>query len=113
MQIFGYPLIALGFALVLLAALRRESPTARVLGTPLLRRCGTYSYGMYVFYAPLHLFVGLPLLARLGHPPSFLEAVAYEVVAIGATFVLGALSYHVYEKRFLDLKARIAPVGAA
>lgn len=112
MQTFGYPLIALGFALVLLAALRQESPAARVLGTPLLRRCGTYSYGMYVFYAPLHLFVGLPLLARLGHPPSFVESVAYEAVAIAATFALGALSYHLYEKRFLDLKARVAPVGA-
>jgi len=112
MQVFGYPLIALGFAFVLLAALRPESPTARVLGLPLLRRCGTYSYGMYVFYAPLHLFVGLPLLARLGHPPSFVEGVAYEGVAIVATFVLGALSYHLYEKHFLDLKARFAPVGA-
>jgi peptidoglycan/LPS O-acetylase OafA/YrhL len=68
---------------------------------------------MYVFYAPLHLFVGLPLLARLGHPPSFVESVAYEGVAIVATFVLGALSYHFYEKHFLALKARFAPVGAS
>jgi peptidoglycan/LPS O-acetylase OafA/YrhL/alpha-beta hydrolase superfamily lysophospholipase len=113
MQVFGYPLIALGFALVLLAALRHESPVARVLGTPLLRRCGTYSYGMYVFYAPLHLFVGLPLLARLGHAPTFIEGIAYEAGAIVATFILGAVSYHVYEKRFLDLKARVAPVGAS
>jgi peptidoglycan/LPS O-acetylase OafA/YrhL/alpha-beta hydrolase superfamily lysophospholipase len=112
MQVFGYPLIALGFALMLLAALRHESPFARLLRLPLLRRCGTYSYGMYVFYAPLHLFVGLPLLARLGHPPSFVEGVGYEAVAIVATFTLGALSYHLYEKRFLDLKARVAPVGA-
>jgi peptidoglycan/LPS O-acetylase OafA/YrhL/alpha-beta hydrolase superfamily lysophospholipase len=112
MQVFGYPLIAVGFALVLLAALRSGSLAARVFDVPLLRRCGTYSYGMYVFYAPLHLFVGLPLLQRLGHPPTFIEGVVYEIAGVVATFILGALSYHLYEKHFLALKARFAPVGA-
>lgn len=113
MQFFGYPIIALGFALVLLAALQGETWATRVLSAAPLRRCGTYSYGMYVFYAPLHLFVGLPLLARLQRAPSFVESMGYELAAIAATFALGALSYHVYERRFLALKPRVAPVGAS
>ncbi|MEP7041530.1 MAG: acyltransferase [Dokdonella sp.] len=112
MQTFGYSVIALGFAAILLGALAREGVPARGLSWTPLRRCGLYSYGMYVFYAPLHLFVGLPLMARLGRAPTFIEAIAYEVVAIAVTFVIAAISYHVYELRFLALKARLAPMPA-
>lgn len=110
MQAFGYTVIALGFALLLVGALNRSGRVARLLAWAPLRHCGTYSYGMYVFYAPLHLFVGLPLLATLAATPSMGEALAYEVVAIAVTFALGALSWHVYERHFLALKARLAPL---
>jgi peptidoglycan/LPS O-acetylase OafA/YrhL len=109
MQTFGYTLIALGFALVLMGALNRRSLPGRLLAWTPLCRCGTYSYGMYVFYAPLHLFVGLPLLTKLGAAPTLMEALAYEAAAIATTFGLAAISWHLYERRFLALKARLAP----
>ncbi len=110
MQAFGYTVIALGFALLLVGALSRSGLAARVLGWAPLRHCGTYSYGMYVFYAPLHLFIGLPLLATLVAVPSLTEGLVYEVVGIAVTFLVGAISWHLYERHFLALKARLAPL---
>jgi peptidoglycan/LPS O-acetylase OafA/YrhL len=113
MQLCGYTAIALGFALMLLAALRPRSWYARPLSFAPLRRCGLYSYGMYVFHAPLHLFVGVPLLAYLWNGnPTLAEAILYEAGGILATFLTGFLSYHLYERHFLALKTRLAPVGA-
>ncbi|HEY0233393.1 MAG TPA: hypothetical protein VGC55_19250, partial [Dokdonella sp.] len=112
MQTLGYSLIALAFAAVLLGALAREAPPARWLSWAPLRRCGLYSYGMYVFYAPLHLFVGVPLMNRLGRAPTLTEAIVYEIAAGAATFAVAALSYHAYERRFLALKPRLAPMPA-
>jgi peptidoglycan/LPS O-acetylase OafA/YrhL len=112
MQTVGYSVIATGFALILIAAVNRRGLPGRLLAWPPLRRCGTYSYGMYVFYAPLHLFVGLPLLASIGSPPTLTVAMFYQVVAIAVTFVLAAISWHLYESRFLALKSRLAPLPA-
>ncbi|OOG53823.1 hypothetical protein B0E48_15600 [Rhodanobacter sp. C03] len=110
MQTIGYTLIALGFSLVLISSLRQGGMPARLLAWAPLRRCGIYSYGMYVFYAPLHLFVGLPLLAKIGSMPTLAEALVYEAAAILVTFGLAAISWHAYERRFLALKSRLAPL---
>jgi peptidoglycan/LPS O-acetylase OafA/YrhL len=69
---------------------------------------------MYVFHAPLHLFVGLPLLDRYcgGHALGLPLAIGYAVAATVATFILAAISFHIYERRFLLLKDRLAPAGS-
>jgi peptidoglycan/LPS O-acetylase OafA/YrhL len=114
MEIYGYTAIALGFALMLLASLQPGTWYARLLSVAPLRRCGTYSYGMYVFHAPLQIYLGLPLLAHMRlADPTLPEALAYEASAIAVTFLIGFASYHLYEHYFLRLKARFAPVGAA
>ena len=102
MQYAGYTIIALGFALILLGAL----DGSRFLKWGALRRVGMYSYGMYVFHMPLHLYVGLPIV---GDAPSLPVAIAYLVVMTAATFGIAAASYHLFERRFLALKARLAP----
>jgi peptidoglycan/LPS O-acetylase OafA/YrhL len=109
MQTGGYTALALGFALILVAALPTAGAPARLLGSPCLRRIGTYSYAMYVFHAPLHLFIGLPLLAYLGASRGAAVGVAYAALAILVTFAAAALSYHLYERKFLALKTRLAP----
>lgn len=111
-QALGYTFVALAFALlVLLAAVpvRGFINTAlRPLSTSPMRRIGRYSYAMYVFHLPLHVFVGLPLLERLFPTISvavaLLHAVAISVVSIAAA----ALSYELFERHFLHLKDRIA-----
>jgi peptidoglycan/LPS O-acetylase OafA/YrhL len=114
MEIYGYTAIALGFALMLLASLQPRTWYAELLSFAPLRRCGTYSYGMYVFHAPLQIYIGLPLLAHLWHgDPTLPETLMYEASAIVVTFLVGLASYHLYERHFLALKARLAPVGAA
>jgi peptidoglycan/LPS O-acetylase OafA/YrhL len=109
MQTVGYTVIALGFALLLVAALPQRRLPARLLGWAPLRTIGLYSYGMYVFHAPLHVYVGLPILARLdatpGVPAGFVYGLAMTLVTLG----LAALSYHLFEVRFLRLKPKLAP----
>jgi hypothetical protein len=69
---------------------------------------------MYVFHAPLQIYIGLPLLAHLWHgDPTLPETLMYEASAIVVTLLVGLASYHLYERHFLALKARLAPVGAA
>ena len=111
MQGAGYSVIALGFTIMLVGVLRTDHCCARWLSGPALRSVGKYSFGMYVFHAPLHLFVGLPLLAQAGRAPTPLQATAYLLVASLATYAAGFLSYYAYERRFLALKPALAPTA--
>jgi peptidoglycan/LPS O-acetylase OafA/YrhL len=109
MQTGGYTLIALGFAILLVAALPMDGRPARIFAFAPLRRIGMYSYGMYVFHAPLHLYVGLPLLERIAPTPGSAAGLVYALAATIATFAAAALSYHLYERWFLSLKKVLAP----
>ncbi len=102
MQYAGYTIIALGFALLLVGALSGS----RLLTARPLRRIGMYSYGMYVFSVPLHLFIGVPIV---GASPSLPIALVYVPAMAAITFAVAAASYHFYERPFLALKARLAP----
>jgi peptidoglycan/LPS O-acetylase OafA/YrhL len=69
-----------------------------------LRFLGKYSYGLYVFHFLLHpwldahfwLFPYLPLLSLAAHM----------VGAVTATLVVALISWHCYERLFLELKHR-------
>jgi peptidoglycan/LPS O-acetylase OafA/YrhL len=111
-QSYGYTLLALGFALVVLVLSLPTAgwiaATARVLAWPPLRLIGRYSYGMYVFHLPLHVYCTNRLLHRLGVPITAPVAVAYSVVMVLLSFLLAAASYELYERHF-HLKARLMP----
>jgi peptidoglycan/LPS O-acetylase OafA/YrhL len=109
MQVDGYTIIAIGFAVMLVAALPPTGMPARILSWSPLRYIGRYSYGMYVFHAPLHILVGLPLLERVQWQQGTAFGLAYMIGATLITLALAALSYHLYESRFLALKKRFAP----
>ncbi len=112
MQTSGYTVIAIGFALILVAAMPPRRLPARLLGFAPLRTIGLYSYGMYVFHAPLHVYVGLPILERIDPTYGTVSGIIYAVVLGLVTLGLAMLSYHLFEVRFLRLKPRLAPIGA-
>lgn len=113
-QTIGYSALAAAFTLFVLAAAGADATRAggwpQLLRHPALRSVGKYSYAMYVLHVPLHLLVGLPLLARLGHADTRdpLVALAYIVVGTLASYAVAALSYHGFEVHFLRMKGRFA-----
>ena len=109
MQTSGYTIIAIGFALILVAALPPQRLPARVLGFAPFRTVGLYSYGMYVFHAPLHVYVGLPILEKIKPTYGTATGVIYALVLGLVTFGLAMLSYHLFEVRFLRLKPKLRP----
>jgi peptidoglycan/LPS O-acetylase OafA/YrhL len=111
MQTVGYPLIAIGAALLIALALdpdRRRSPVNRFFATRTMRTLGKYSYAIYVLHFPLTI-----LLDRLGFRISSFPtvagsevpgAVAYALIASGISLLLALASWNLFEKHFLRLK---------
>jgi peptidoglycan/LPS O-acetylase OafA/YrhL len=116
-QSIGYTLLALAFALtIMLTALPTHGivqTAMRVLGGAALRPIGRYSYGMYVFHMPLHVFLGAPLLHRFVADVTPGIALTYTASVTLATFGIAALSYELFESRFLRLKRRFVTVRAS
>ena len=112
-QVVGYEVLSLVFALLVLLVASADAMGMGGWGTGWLRgkllgRIGLYSFAMYVFHKPLHDLVGKPVLAYYGFPDKVPLAVdlIYTAFAMLATFAAAALSWHLYERRFLALRAR-------
>lgn len=117
-QSYGYTLLAAGFALCTLVAAVPASgllrPIVRGLEWPPLRRVGRYSYAMYVFHLPLHVFFGGPVLHRMVGPhPTHAQAFVYIIASMGVNFMAAAASYYLFERHFLRLKEKLMPRRAA
>jgi peptidoglycan/LPS O-acetylase OafA/YrhL len=105
------PVVALVYGALLTMALTGppSSRLVRMLSNVSLGKWGKYSYGIYVVHFPLlgaiewkttFLRHGVALLGGSRLPSVLLFA----TVGIALSYALGCLSYHMYEKRFLDLK---------
>jgi peptidoglycan/LPS O-acetylase OafA/YrhL len=111
-QALGYTLIALFFGGVL-ARCVTAPPRAlvpRVFNLPPLRWLGKYSYGIYVFHFPLVYLC--PLLVRVDAFPEALRPFVGRhywhlngATVFAASLLLAFLSWHLFEKHFLKLKA--------
>lgn len=113
-QTFGYTILALAFAaLVLLVVLDHERGRGWIGATfrnPVLRLFGKYSYAIYVFHQPLNQMIGAPLLHHLLPRGIGLKAGATYMVAVtAASYAMAFASYHGYEKHFLALKRYFRP----
>jgi len=109
----GYSVIAVAFAIViaLAAASVEDAPVVwlrALLSWAPLTSVGLYSYAMYLFHEPLALGFGSKLyvlLAPAGPAAPLLFAVAIAV----ASYALGFISYHLFERRVLALKRFLLP----
>jgi peptidoglycan/LPS O-acetylase OafA/YrhL len=128
-QTVGYLMLSIAFALWILGLACQELP-ATPQNPPLrghgwlrwawLRRCGRYSYAMYLLHVPLAVAAGRPLLAALR--PDQAGRSALQPGAVSALYVTGMMaltyglawcSYHGLERHFLARKPRYAETGEA
>jgi peptidoglycan/LPS O-acetylase OafA/YrhL len=103
----GYPLLALGFASWILAALAPGSLLHRVR-VPGASRLALWSYAIYLVHKQVSILAAQPLRAAgygPEHPLTILVALALSVLA-------GWLLYRLVETPFMRLRARWAPDNA-
>lgn len=113
----GYPLLALTFTLLLLAATSTDGEGGWLqwlLCRRVLTRTGKYAYGLYVFHLPLVFFIGRwtsELLPTRYDLPLYWDLRIF--VGIALSYVIAILSYNYFEKPFLKLKDRFRPTAPA
>ncbi|MEO6222670.1 MAG: acyltransferase [Vicinamibacterales bacterium] len=111
-QIFLFGLfpvaVFFGATLGLTLVTRRSSPWIRLLRTTPMTAVGRVSYGIYIVHWPLVL----ALQPVWPVPGGFwLRQVTFLIGIAAASYALAALSYYLFEKRFLNLKDGLAPRG--
>jgi peptidoglycan/LPS O-acetylase OafA/YrhL len=99
----GYPVVAIGCTLILLAVLGSRW---RWTGSGSLRYLGKISYGLYVYHM-LGIWIADRLLTG---GSSLLRGGARFVLALGLTILLSAISYQFLEAPFLRLKRQFTYV---
>ena len=109
----GYTLTAVLMAGLLLAAItepvtRCATVLVRALSCRSLRSVGKYSYAMYIVHLPMSIWWNEPLMA-LVQPLGRLAPFAFSTAIVIASYGVGVLSYHLFEKWFLHLKRYFVP----
>ena len=109
-QIVKYSLIAGLYTALLMIAVAASpgSWTKRVLTPSWLRAWGKYSYGIYVLHPYVMTMVGIGA-TRIGWEAASASGLFGRILAV-VLVVYGAawLSFHSFEKRFLNLKRHFA-----
>lgn len=102
----GLSLVGVASAGLIGLAIQKETIAFRVLSTSLLRRIGKYSYGFYVY----HVLFNKAQNAFLVWCMTFFHSMTiggliYSTAYYIAILAVSAISYHLYEKRFLAIKS--------
>jgi peptidoglycan/LPS O-acetylase OafA/YrhL len=110
MSTVGYTLVGIAYSCVLALALIPGTLTQRIGSNRVLRVFGRYSYGLYLFH---YLFEPVctryePAFVHSIHPTVLAEMV-YALLLLAVFTGMAALSYELFEKRFLRLKRRFVP----
>ncbi|HEY1044619.1 MAG TPA: acyltransferase [Telluria sp.] len=106
--VFGYPLLALGFGLLVLAAVSQRS-TLRTLRIPGAASIALWSYAIYLLHKQVMILLA-PVLARAGYAPGEWQAV---VASFVASVLAGLALYLLVETPFMKLRERFVPASAA
>jgi peptidoglycan/LPS O-acetylase OafA/YrhL len=105
--VFGYPLLALGCALLILAALAPGSPLHRVR-VPGAGSLALWSYAIYLIHKQVGILAARPL-GEAGYGPEHPLTIA---VALASSVLAGWLLYRLVETPFMRLRARWVPDNA-
>jgi peptidoglycan/LPS O-acetylase OafA/YrhL len=104
MTVAGYPMLALGFALLIVASLSERS-LLRTTRVPGAGKLALWSYAIYLTHKQVCILASGPLAAH-GYGPA-------SVVAIGVSLALSVLSgwllYRLVETPFMALRSRYLP----
>ena len=100
--------LAIGFGAIVLFAFVKDQQmrkTGGLLGSTILRNCGKYSYGIYVYHVPI-LGVGLLILPHFFRDigRSTVASALYDCGVMLVTYAVAFLSFHLFEKRLLSFK---------
>jgi len=104
--VFGYPLLALGFSLLILAALAPGSLLHR-MRVPGAASLALWSYAVYLLHKPVCVMVAARL-AKEGFGPEDWQTIA---LALAASLLAGWLLYRLVETPFMALRARWVPAN--
>lgn len=99
-----YTVVAM-MACALIILLREDSKFTRVFEFKPIVYFGKISYGLYVYHWPIVLGCRL-LVEKTGHQ-SPTTALVFVFVTFFLTLIVSAISYHVFEVRFLRLKNKL------
>jgi len=102
--VFGYPLLALGFSLLILAALAPGSLLYRIR-IPGAASLALWSYAIYLLHKQVCVLVAAAM-ARAGHGAEDWRTIA---LALAASLLTGWLLYRLVEAPFMALRARWVP----
>jgi peptidoglycan/LPS O-acetylase OafA/YrhL len=114
MSTVGFTLNAIVYTCILALALIPGTLTGRIGKNKILRVFGRYSYGLYLFH---NLFEPVSVRFQraylLNIHPAILGDMVYVIILLAVFTGLAALSYELFEKRFLQLKSRFVPDSEA
>ncbi|QYF93382.1 acyltransferase [Massilia sp. PAMC28688] len=102
--VVGFPMLALGFSLLILAALSRRS-LLRSVKVPGAASVALWSYAIYLGHKQLCILLAEPL-SGLGYPPDSATAAC---IAMAASVFAGWLLYTCVERPFMQLRQRYVP----
>ncbi|MCL2652174.1 MAG: acyltransferase [Propionibacteriaceae bacterium] len=113
-DVIRYTFLAVGFLALMVAVLNsRNKVIDAVFGNRAVRYLGKISYGLYVFHElAISVAVGHiePALTRAMGSDGWLFGSVFFLIVFALTLAVSALSYEVYEKRFLKLKQRFTAI---
>jgi peptidoglycan/LPS O-acetylase OafA/YrhL len=105
--VFGYPLLALGFSLLILAALAPGSLLHRIR-VPGAASLALWSYAVYLVHKQVCVMTAAALKAH-GFGPEDWQTI---LLSLAASLLPGWLLYRLVETPFMTLRARLVPANA-
>lgn len=102
--IWSYSLTSISYGALLVMSL---GPWSKLFSWPLLRLCGKYSYGLYLYHFSLTTLLE-PMKPRAVEWTGSRAAgeIAYVAACLAINFAVAAVSFHFIESPIMRLKAR-------